>query len=86
MKKPSNLGEPIWANADKKANKSAISRVQAGLNRLGYEAGPTDGVFGPKTEAAIRGYQSDHELQVDGRPTEELARHIDLQLQLAGKN
>jgi peptidoglycan hydrolase-like protein with peptidoglycan-binding domain len=81
-----NLGEPIWADADTPANKSAVSRVQAGLNRLGYEVGPTDGVLGPKTEAAIRSYQSDHELLVDGRPTDELARHIDVQLQLAGKN
>ena len=80
-----NLGEPIWANAGTPANKSAVERVQAGLNRLGYQAGPTDGLLGPKTEAAIRSYQSDHELLVDGRPTEELARHIDLQLQLAGK-
>jgi peptidoglycan hydrolase-like protein with peptidoglycan-binding domain len=81
-----NLGEPIWADADTPANKSAVSRVQAGLNRLGYQVGPTDGVLGPQTEAAIRSYQSDHKLLVDGRPTEELAQHIDLQLQSAGKS
>ncbi len=81
-----NLGEPIWADADTPANKSAVSRVQAGLNRLGYQVGPTDGVFGPKTEAAVRSYQSDHDLLVDGRPTEELAQHIDAQLQLTAKN
>ena len=81
-----NLGEPIWADADTKANKSAVSRVQAGLNRLGYQVGPTDGLMGPKTEAAIRSYQSKHDLLVDGRSTEELAQHIDSQLKLAAKN
>ena len=81
-----NLGDPIWASADTPANKAAVSRVQAGLNRLGYVVGPTDGVLGQKTEAAIRSYQSDHDLLVDGRPTEELAQHIDAQLQLTAKN
>ena len=80
-----NLGDPIWADADTPANKSAVSRVQAGLNRLGYQVGTTDGIFGPKTEAAIRSYQSDHALLVDGRPTAELAQHIDLQLQSSAK-
>lgn len=80
-----DLGKPVWASADTPANKSAVARVQAGLNRLGYEAGPTDGVMGPKTKGAIRTYQSDHALLVDGRPTAELAQHIDQQLQLAGR-
>jgi len=54
--------------------------VQAGLTDLGYNPGPIDGVMGPQTRSAIRTYQRDHGLQVDGRATEGLARHIDQQL------
>lgn len=78
-----NLGDPIWAEGDKPANSSAITRVQSGLLRLGYNPGPIDGVMGSQTENAIRNYQRDHNLLVDGRPTVELARHIDEQLQIA---
>ncbi|MGI9393258.1 MAG: peptidoglycan-binding domain-containing protein [Boseongicola sp.] len=34
-----------------------IRRTQAALNRNGCPAGPADGIFGPKTAAAIRAYQ-----------------------------
>ena len=76
-----NLGDPIWATKDKPANKSAVARVQAGLQKLGYDPGSIDGVMGGKTETAIRAYQSDHGLLVDGRPTHELAQHIEQRLQ-----
>jgi N-acetylmuramoyl-L-alanine amidase len=43
------------------------SGVQARLQNLGYECGAVDGVFGPKTEAAVRAFQEDHPpLVVDG--------------------
>ena len=80
-----NLGDPIWAEGDKPANTSAVSRVQAGLSRLGYNPGPADGVMGSRTRTAIEGYQRDHGLSVDGRPTVQLAQHIENQLQLADK-
>ena len=78
-----NLGDPIWAEDDKPANSSAVSRVQSGLSHLGYNPGPVDGAMGSQTETAIRNYQRDYDLLVDGRPTAELARHIDEQLQIA---
>jgi hypothetical protein len=81
-----NLGDPIWADGDQPANNAAVSRVQAGLARLGYDPGPADGTMGPQTQTAIRTYQRDHSLLVDGRPTRELAQHIEQQLQLAENN
>ena len=78
-----NLGDPIWAENDKPANNVAVGRVQAGLARLGYEPGPVDGVMGAQTRSAIEAYQRDHALLVDGRPSVQLAQHIDNQLQLA---
>jgi hypothetical protein len=78
-----DLGDPIWAEGDTPANDAAVSRVQAGLTRLGYNSGPADGVMGTRTKTAIEAYQRDHDLLVDGRPTVQLAQHIDNKLQLA---
>ena len=72
-----NLGDPVWAADNRDANRSAIIRVQAGLDKLGYDPGSVDGVMGTKTESAIRTYQRDNRLLVDGRPTRQLASHIE---------
>ena len=39
--------------------------------------------MGSQTSAAIRAYQRDNKLLVDGRPTYQLAQHIDGQLEAA---
>jgi phage tail tape-measure protein len=75
-----DLGDPIWADDEQPANSSAVGRVQAGLTQLGYNPGPVDGVMGSQTRSAIEAYQRDHGLLVDGRPTSQLARHIEDQL------
>jgi len=76
-----NLGEPTWKKSGSSASAGdpadqTIASIQSGLARLGYDPGQVDGAFGPKTERAIRRYQLDHGLLVDGRPTPELAAHI----------
>jgi peptidoglycan hydrolase-like protein with peptidoglycan-binding domain len=43
-----------------------VREVQHKLNRLGYGAGALDGLFGPRTEAAVRRFQVDSGLEVDG--------------------
>jgi peptidoglycan hydrolase-like protein with peptidoglycan-binding domain len=43
----------------------SVKILQAGLNGIGY-ALITDGVFGPATENAVRRFQADNGLQVDG--------------------
>ena len=45
----------------------------------GYSVGSVDGVMGPQTAEAIRKYQKRHDLLVDGRPTQEMAQHIQAQ-------
>jgi peptidoglycan hydrolase-like protein with peptidoglycan-binding domain len=75
-----DLGDPIWADNDQPANSTAVGRVQAGLAQLGYNPGPIDGVMGAQTRSAIEAYQRDHGLLVDGRPTSQLAQHIEDQL------
>lgn len=44
----------------------AVQALQNRLNELGYSVGTADGIFGGKTEDAIRGYQKDHGLLVTG--------------------
>ena len=46
----------------------AIRELQTILDKLGYDLGPCgiDGDFGKATEAAVRSFQSDHRLTVDG--------------------
>ena len=78
-----DLGEPIWAEknstssiAGNQASRNLTSDVQAGLADLGYDPGPVDGKYGPKTKTAIESYQADNGLLTDGMVTPELAAHI----------
>lgn len=50
--------------------------IQRSLNELGYDAGVADGLMGVRTRTAIRDYQSDHGLYIDGRPSEALREHL----------
>jgi membrane-bound lytic murein transglycosylase B len=43
--------------------------LQKRLTRLGYDCGSTDGVFGPKTRAAVKGFQLSRGLAADGKPS-----------------
>ncbi|MDB9528045.1 peptidoglycan-binding protein [Oscillatoria sp. CS-180] len=43
-----------------------ITALQTRLVQLGYDPGPTDGIFGGQTEAAVRRLQTDQNLAVDG--------------------
>ncbi len=40
--------------------------IQARLNNLGFDCGDVDGIIGPITESAIRAFQEEHSLAVDG--------------------
>ena len=47
---------------------AAVTELQTMLLKLGYDLGPCgiDGDFGKATEVAVRSFQSDHRLMVDG--------------------
>lgn len=49
-----------------KITKSIIKKVQRELNDLGYDCGKVDGVAGKKTKKAVKAYQKDYGLSVDG--------------------
>ncbi|HSR52989.1 MAG TPA: peptidoglycan-binding domain-containing protein [Acidobacteriota bacterium] len=44
-----------------------IKNVQQTLNQKGFEAGPVDGIMGPKTQSGLREFQSAEGLEVTGR-------------------
>ena len=51
----------------KKGSKGeGVTRLQELLRDIGYDPGGVDGVFGPGTEGAVKGFQGDHELEADG--------------------
>lgn len=45
---------------------SDVIKLQTALNALGYACGAADGIFGVKTEAAVRRFQRAQQLAVDG--------------------
>ena len=46
--------------------KDRVKLIQRELKMLGYNVGPVDAVFGSKTEAAVKAFQTDQALKVDG--------------------
>lgn len=88
-----NLGDPIWkkkssqSSSGKTTSTSAlpgeaqtVRNIQSRLTTLGYRSGPVDGKLGPRTREAIRLYQRDHGLLVNGNPSPELASHMEQQI------
>jgi len=52
-------------------DRSQVRVVQRALNERGCNAGPVDGIIGPKTRGAIRAYQENEGLAVTGLPNQE---------------
>jgi len=61
---PSTLAQPI--------DKTQVSEIQRYLARLKFDPGAPNGVLGDKTAEAIRQYQTDRKLKVDGEATRAL--------------
>ena len=53
-----------------------MTYVQLRLRALGYDAGPVDGITGPRTRAAIEAFQSARQLPVDGETSRSLVEDL----------
>ncbi len=58
------------------ADAPTVMYVQLRLRALGYDAGPVDGIAGPKTRAAIKAFQSSERLTVDGELSRSLVEDL----------
>lgn len=58
------------------ASREDVRWVQSRLNALGHDAGPVDGLMGPKTREAVRQFQRVAGLGMDGRIGDELVAAI----------
>lgn len=54
-----------------------LQALQQALNELGFDAGEADGLLGPRTQTAIRQYQTMHRLPVDGYPAPSVLTHVE---------
>jgi hypothetical protein len=60
-------------------DRALVRRIQEALSRLGLYQGPAGGTFDLETESAIRAFQKQAGLPVDGRVSEALADNLETQ-------
>jgi peptidoglycan hydrolase-like protein with peptidoglycan-binding domain len=65
---PKDPNTPLVSNGD---TGPVVKALQQGLHTIasggsGLDPGQIDGIFGPKTEAAVRAYQTDQGVESDG--------------------
>lgn len=72
----SAMGHKMHTLYTRKFGSELVREIQQKLDALGYQAGGADGHIGPKTRAAIRGFQKEHGLEVTGQANEELLEVI----------
>jgi len=57
------MAEPVLK---KGSTDPGVRDLQKALKALGQDPGPVDGLFGAKTEAAVKAFQNNQEITVDG--------------------
>ena len=61
---------------ESKFKATRIRKTQEGLKALGYSPVPEDGLIAPKTRSAIKAFQRDHRLRVDGKASPALLQSV----------
>jgi len=64
------------ADMPPKMGQAYVLGIQEELHAHGYRPGPTDGILGQRTRAAIRAYERDAKLPVTGAATKEILDHL----------
>jgi lytic murein transglycosylase len=60
-------------------SRQQLKALQTALNQRGFDSGTPDGVMGPTTRGALRGYQRGVGLPADGYPTLDLLQRLQAQ-------
>ena len=68
---------------DEALSKTQMKAIQEHLNRLGYDAGPADGLAGSRTRNALRAFQLDRQLPADGYPSVQVLNQLQEALEAA---
>ena len=69
--------DPNWGSSTEAQHlNQVIFDVQSRLAARGYDPGPIDGKVGPQTRSAIRAYQQDRGMVVDGQVTPSLVSSL----------
>jgi peptidoglycan hydrolase-like protein with peptidoglycan-binding domain len=65
-------------------SREQLLEIQQTLNALGYDAGVADGIMGRRTAAAIRNFQRDTGITLDGKASPQLLMQLRVQLKQSG--
>ena len=66
----------LGTGASRAGGSERVRELQRRLRRLGYGTGRIDGIFGPRTRAALAWFQHKHGLKPDGRSSTATVRHL----------
>jgi peptidoglycan hydrolase-like protein with peptidoglycan-binding domain len=69
-------GVSLGTGLHRASGSDRVRELQWRLRALGYRPGPIDGIFGPRTRAAVGWFQYKHGLPVSGRATLAMVRHL----------
>ena len=64
-----NFGKNLIGYEEKRKQRLQNVNIQAALKKLGYPVGELDGKVGPNTHRAIKKFQKDLKLRMDGKPS-----------------
>jgi hypothetical protein len=70
------FGRHLIGFGEEQEERLRVAEVQSLLAELGYQVETIDGKAGPKTAAAIRAFQKDQQLKVDGKISERLLEKL----------
>ncbi len=70
-----DLSRP-WPTDIQMLTQQEAKDLQAGLNKLGYNAGAVDGIIGRGTRGALQKFQKDRSLVADGFPTTDMLAKV----------
>jgi hypothetical protein len=57
-----------------------IREVQEKLNEMGHDAGPADGVWGPQTQAAIKNFQQEKQIEATGQLDQQTLNELGVEI------